>query len=62
MLDVSFLEISVVLIVALLVIGPQRLPRVARYVGRCFAKCRRLWQTLQKESKNNIEENNSDEK
>jgi sec-independent protein translocase protein TatB len=41
MFDIGFLEISVILILALLVLGPERLPKAARSVGYWFGKARR---------------------
>lgn len=40
MFDVGFSEIIFIMIIALLVIGPQRLPRVARTAGLWFGKLR----------------------
>lgn len=42
MFESSFLEMLVIGIVALLVIGPERLPTVARTVGRWIGKVRRF--------------------
>ncbi|QEP42948.1 twin-arginine translocase subunit TatB [Ectothiorhodospiraceae bacterium BW-2] len=42
MFDISFWEMIVVAIVALLVIGPERLPGVARKAGYWFGKMRRF--------------------
>ncbi len=40
MFDVSFFEILVILIVALIVIGPERLPKVARTIGHLVGRFR----------------------
>lgn len=40
MFDISFMEILVISIVALIVIGPERLPTVARTVGHLYGRCR----------------------
>ncbi|HLP82573.1 MAG TPA: Sec-independent protein translocase protein TatB [Nitrosomonas sp.] len=40
MFDISFMEILVISIVALIVIGPERLPGVARTVGHLYARLR----------------------
>lgn len=40
MFDMGFAEMMIIGIVALLVIGPERLPSVARAAGRWFAKIR----------------------
>ena len=41
MFDVGFLELAVILVLALLVLGPERLPKAARSVGYWFGKTRR---------------------
>lgn len=40
MFDISFMEILVISIVALIVIGPERLPTVARTLGHLYGRCR----------------------
>ena len=44
MFDVGFSEIALVAVVALLVLGPERLPRVARTTGALLRKARQSWQ------------------
>ena len=41
MFDVAFSEIVVIAVVALIVIGPERLPRVARTLGHMFGRLQR---------------------
>lgn len=41
MFDVGFLELAVIMILGLLVLGPERLPKAARTVGYWFGKARR---------------------
>lgn len=41
MFDISFLELTLVAVVALLVIGPDKLPELARTAGRWFGKTQR---------------------
>lgn len=43
------MEILVVLIVALIVLGPKRLPEAGRQVGRAFAEVRRWSNSMQAE-------------
>jgi len=42
MFDMGFAEMLIIGIVALLVIGPERLPSVARKAGKYFARIRRF--------------------
>ena len=46
MLDVSFSELVVCLLVALVVLGPERLPGAARAVGRWTGKARAYMRTF----------------
>jgi sec-independent protein translocase protein TatB len=41
MFDISFSELMVIAVVALIVIGPQRLPTVARTLGHLFGRMQR---------------------
>ncbi len=41
MFDFSFSELIVVLVVALVVIGPERLPKVARTLGHLYGRAQR---------------------
>ena len=41
MFDIGFTEILVIAIVALIVIGPERLPKVARTLGHLFGRMQR---------------------
>jgi sec-independent protein translocase protein TatB len=41
MFDVGFLELAVILVLGLLVLGPERLPKAAQKVGYWFGKARR---------------------
>jgi len=42
MFDIGFWELIFILVIALLVVGPERLPRVARTVGLWLGKARGL--------------------
>jgi len=42
MFDISFVEISVICIITLLVVGPERLPGLVRDVSRVVRKLRRI--------------------
>jgi sec-independent protein translocase protein TatB len=41
MFDIAFSELLVIAVIALLVIGPERLPRVARTAGHLFGRLQR---------------------
>src|SRR5690349_22229697 len=41
MFDIAFSEIVVIAVVALIVIGPERLPKVARTLGHLFGRLQR---------------------
>ena len=41
MFDFSFPELAVIMVVALIVIGPERLPKVARTMGHLWGRARR---------------------
>lgn len=42
MFDIGFWELAIIMIVALLVIGPERMPGLARKAGLYFGKARRF--------------------
>ncbi len=46
MLDISFTEIAVIGAVALVVLGPERLPKVARTAGHLFGRLQRYVNTV----------------
>jgi sec-independent protein translocase protein TatA len=48
-------EIIAILVVALIVLGPKRLPEAGRQVGRALAEVRRWSQGFQSEVRNAIE-------
>ena len=49
MFDFSFSEIGLIAVVALLVLGPERLPRVARTAGALARRARNSWQSVRDE-------------
>ncbi len=49
MFDIGFAEIVIVFVIGLLVLGPERLPKAARYIGTLFAKARNAWNGIQME-------------
>ncbi len=46
MIDISFWEIAVIGVVALVVLGPERLPKVARTAGHLFGRMQRYVATV----------------
>ncbi|WP_024851979.1 Sec-independent protein translocase protein TatB [Hydrogenovibrio kuenenii] len=50
MFDIGFMEILVVLIVALIVIGPERMPEVARKIGQFMGKTKRFINSMKEDS------------
>lgn len=55
MFDIGFTELMVIFVVALLVIGPERLPTVARKVGLYIGKMRRSFQSIKDEVEQELE-------
>lgn len=49
MFDIGFSELALVAVVALLVLGPERLPKVARTVGALLRRARSSWQDVRGE-------------
>ena len=43
MFDVGFSELLIIAVVALLVLGPERLPKAARFVGLWVRRARAQW-------------------
>jgi sec-independent protein translocase protein TatB len=46
MFDVSLVELAVIALVALLVLGPEKLPRAARTLGLYVRKARQSWYSV----------------
>lgn len=49
MFDIGFSELLLVALVALLVLGPERLPRAARFVGLWVRRARAQWHSVKAE-------------
>lgn len=49
MFDIGFSEIALIAVVALVVLGPERLPRVARTAGALLRRARNNWQQVRGE-------------
>ena len=55
MFDVNLSEILVILVVALIVIGPERLPRVARSMGQWMGRIQRFVSTVKQDVNRSME-------
>lgn len=49
MFDIGFSELLVIAVVALLVLGPERLPKAARFAGLWVRKARAQWYSVKSE-------------
>lgn len=54
MFDVGFSELFVIAIVALLVLGPERLPKAARFAGLWMRRARAQWYSVKSELENEL--------
>lgn len=59
MLEISMWELTVIGIVALLVLGPEQLPKVAKTIGRWAGRARYLWLKVKAEMEETFEEKNN---
>ena len=49
MFDIGFSELLIIAVVALLVLGPERLPKAARFAGLWVRKARAQWYSVKAE-------------
>ncbi|GKS68944.1 sec-independent protein translocase protein TatB [Nitrosomonas sp. PY1] len=54
MFDISFMELLVISLVALIVIGPERLPIVAKTLGNLYGRCRSFVYSVRTDIHNEI--------
>lgn len=54
MFDLGFSELLVIAVVALLVLGPERLPKAARFTGLWVRKARAQWYSVKSELENEL--------
>ena len=54
MFDFSFGELMVVALVALIVLGPERLPKAARFTGLWVRRARAQWYSVKSELEQEI--------
>jgi sec-independent protein translocase protein TatB len=57
MFDIGFSEILVIFILALIVLGPERLPRVVREVGRWVGRARAMARQFQDQLEDEVDVN-----
>lgn len=55
MFDIGFWELAIIAIIALIIIGPERLPKFARDAGRFVSKIRNFIRNTRKELENELE-------
>lgn len=54
MFDIAFSELAVILLVALIVIGPERLPKVARTAGHLWGRMQRYMHSVKNDIANDM--------
>lgn len=54
MFDIGFSELFVIAVVALLVLGPERLPKAARFAGLWMRRARAQWYSVKSELENEL--------
>lgn len=54
MFDIAFSELAVILLVALIVIGPERLPKVARTAGHLWGRMQRYVHSVKSDIANDM--------
>ena len=55
MFDVGFSELLIIALVALIVLGPERLPRAARMAGAFVRRARAQWESVRAELERELE-------
>ncbi|MCR4298760.1 MAG: Sec-independent protein translocase protein TatB [Gallionella sp.] len=54
MFDIAFSELVIIMLVALVVIGPERLPKVARTAGHLWGRAQRYVQNVKNDITNDL--------
>lgn len=54
MFDIGFSELFLIAVVALVVLGPERLPRAARFAGLWVRRARAQWYSVKSELENEL--------
>lgn len=55
MFDIGFFEIMIIMVIAVIVIGPQNLPKLARAVGRGWGEFQKTFNELKQDVLNETE-------
>ncbi len=55
MFDIGFSELLVIAVVALVVLGPERLPKAARFAGLWVRRARAQWDSVKQELERELE-------
>ena len=55
MFDVGFSELLLIAVVALVVLGPERLPKAARFAGLWVRRARQQWDSVKQELERELE-------
>lgn len=55
MFDIGFSELLLIAVVALVVLGPERLPKAARFAGLWVRRARQQWESVKQELENELE-------
>jgi len=58
MFDFSFGEVGLIAVVALVVLGPERMPKVARTAGALLRRARTSWQSVKDDIERELEAEN----
>lgn len=45
-MDINFFEIALIVLVAFIVFGPEKLPDLAKKMGKCVRKVKDMWQSF----------------
>ena len=55
MFDIGFSELLLIAVVALVVLGPERLPKAARFAGLWVRRARHQWESVKQELERELE-------
>ena len=55
MFDIGFSELFMILVIALIVVGPERLPGFAKKIGRYVGKAKKTFENVKREVQSELE-------